>query len=93
MAAYLERTRAKTELERQQHTRLKTGVFTGAYAINPYNGERVPIWIADYVLVSYGTGAIMAVPAYDQRDREFAEAFGLPIRDVELLAAEEAARA
>ena len=57
----------------------KTGVFTGAYAVNPVNGERVPIWIADYVLMGYGTGAIMAVPAHDQRDFEFARKFALPI--------------
>ena len=57
----------------------KTGVFTGAYAINPATGERIPIWIADYVLMEYGTGAIMAVPGHDERDFEFAQAFGLPI--------------
>lgn len=57
----------------------KTGVFTGAYAVNPANGKEVPIWIADYVLASYGTGAIMAVPAHDERDHEFAKAFGLEI--------------
>jgi leucyl-tRNA synthetase len=60
----------------------KTGVFTGYYAINPVNGERLPIWVADYVLMDYGTGAIMAVPAHDERDREFAEKFELPIREV-----------
>ena len=57
----------------------KTGVFTGAYAVNPATGARIPIWIADYVLAEYGTGAIMAVPAHDQRDFEFAQVFGLPI--------------
>ena len=87
--AYLQTTRSRSELERQQ-SRHKTGVFSGAYAINPYNDERVPIWIADYVLGSYGTGAIMAVPAYDERDREFAEAFDLPIREVDLLPDDEA---
>ena len=60
----------------------KTGVFTGAYAINPVNGEKMPIWIADYVLMSYGTGAIMAVPAHDERDYEFAKKFDLPISEV-----------
>ena len=59
--------------------REKTGVFTGGYAINPVNGERIPIWIADYVLMSYGTGAIMAVPSHDQRDFEFARKYDLPI--------------
>src|SRR5262249_1103109 len=62
--------------------REKTGVFTGAYAVNPVNGERIPIWIADYVLLAYGTGAIMAVPAHDERDFEFAKAFELPMRAV-----------
>ena len=62
--------------------RPKTGVFTGAYAINPVTDERIPIWIADYVLMGYGTGAIMAVPSGDQRDFEFARAFDLPIRVV-----------
>jgi leucyl-tRNA synthetase len=89
---YVEQARRKTELERQQQGRQKSGVFSGAFAINPHNGETVPIWIADYVLGSYGTGAIMAVPAYDERDREFAEAFGLSIRDVPLLSEQEAAR-
>ena len=60
----------------------KTGVFTGAYAINPVNDARIPIWIADYVLMSYGTGAIMAVPGHDERDHEFAREFGLPIVEV-----------
>ena len=80
--AYRARTRSRTELERQQTGREKTGVATGAYAINPANAQRVPIFIADYVLASYGTGAIMAVPGVDERDREFALAFGLPIREV-----------
>ena len=62
----------KSDLERTELAKEKTGVFTGAYAINPVNGEKIPIWIADYVLASYGTGAIMAVPAHDTRDFEFA---------------------
>jgi leucyl-tRNA synthetase len=70
---------AQTELERMEESRDKTGVFTGGYAINPVNDQRVPVWIADYVLVSYGTGAIMAVPAHDERDFEFARKFGLSI--------------
>jgi leucyl-tRNA synthetase len=80
--AYVAQTRRRSELERQRGTRQKSGVFTGAYAVNPANGERIPVWIADYVLASYGTGAIMAVPAHDERDREFAETFSLPIRRV-----------
>ncbi|PJF21759.1 MAG: leucine--tRNA ligase, partial [Phototrophicales bacterium] len=71
-----------TEIERTATDREKTGVFTGAYAINPVNQERIPIWIADYVMVTYGTGAIMAVPAHDQRDFEFARKFGLNVRVV-----------
>ena len=63
-------------------SRPKSGIFTGAYAINPVNDERIPIWIADYVLMGYGTGAIMAVPFGDQRDFEFARAFDLPIRAI-----------
>ena len=70
------------ETERQSAEREKTGVFTGSYAINPVNDEHIPIWIADYVLVTYGTGAIMAVPAHDQRDFEFAQKFGLDVRVV-----------
>ncbi|MEK5232937.1 leucine--tRNA ligase [Lysinibacillus sp. FSL K6-0232] len=77
--AYLENVKMKSDLERTDLAKEKTGVFTGAYAINPINGKKVPIWIADYVLVSYGTGAIMAVPAHDERDYEFATAFGLEI--------------
>ena len=80
--AYRAQTRTRSELERQQGEREKTGAFTGAYAINPANRKRIPIWIADYVLPSHGTGAIMAVPAHDARDWEFANAFGLPIRRV-----------
>ena len=79
---YRERTARKSDLERTELSKEKTGVFTGAYAINPVNGQRIPIWIADYVLLSYGTGAIMAVPAHDERDLEFAQKFGLPIRPV-----------
>jgi leucyl-tRNA synthetase len=76
---YREFAAAKTELERQAETREKTGVFTGAFAINPTNGARIPLFVADYVLMGYGTGAIMAVPAHDERDFEFARAFELPI--------------
>src|SRR5262249_35209211 len=72
----------KSERERTEGSKKKTGVFTGAYAINPVNEEEIPIWIADYVLATYGTGAIMAVPAHDLRDWEFARTFGLPIREV-----------
>lgn len=72
----------KSDLERTDLAKDKTGVFTGAYAINPVNNERIPIWIADYVLASYGTGAIMAVPAHDSRDLEFAQKFNLPVRIV-----------
>ena len=80
--AYVDEAISKTELERRQAEKEKTGVFTGAYAVNPVNDEKIPIWIADYVLMSYGTGAIMAVPAHDERDHEFAQKFDLPIRDV-----------
>lgn len=80
--AYLDEVKSKSDLERTDLAKDKTGVFTGAYAINPVNGEKMPIWIADYVLVSYGTGAIMAVPAHDERDYEFAKKFELPIREV-----------
>ena len=69
-------------MERTELAKEKSGVFTGAYAINPVNGEKIPIWIADYVLASYGTGAIMAVPAHDTRDFEFATKFNLPIVQV-----------
>ena len=72
----------KSDLERTELAKEKSGVFTGAYAINPVNGEKIPIWIADYVLASYGTGAIMAVPAHDTRDFEFAQKFGLPVIQV-----------
>ena len=80
--AYVARTQTETEIERLSTDREKTGVPIGADAINPINGERIPIWIADYVLAGYGTGAIMAVPAHDERDFAFARAFGLPIRRV-----------
>jgi len=80
--AYLERTKHATEIERQSTEREKTGVFLGVHAVNPVNGEQIPVWAADYVLSEYGTGAIMAVPAHDQRDLEFATAFGLPVRVV-----------
>ena len=81
-AAYVEQARRQSEIERLSTDKEKTGVFIGAYAINPVNGRRVPIWIADYVLGSYGTGAIMAVPAHDERDFEFAKKYGLEIREV-----------
>ncbi|MBA2878343.1 leucine--tRNA ligase [Anoxybacillus ayderensis] len=80
--AYLKQIQSKSDLERTDLAKEKTGVFTGAYAINPVNGEKLPIWIADYVLMSYGTGAIMAVPAHDERDYEFAKKFHLPIKEV-----------
>ena len=79
---YRERAARKSDLERTDLATEKTGVFTGAYAINPVNNERIPIWVADYVLLGYGTGAIMGVPAHDERDLEFAQKFDLPIRDV-----------
>ncbi|MFC0015053.1 MULTISPECIES: leucine--tRNA ligase [Allobacillus] len=79
---YQDQVQAKSELERTDLAKDKTGVFTGAYAINPASGEKMPIWIADYVLMSYGTGAIMAVPAHDERDYEFATKFELPILEV-----------
>ena len=82
VAAYAARAGRETEMDRQAEGREKTGVFTGAHATNPVNGEPVPIWIADYVLMGYGTGAIMAVPAHDQRDFDFARKFGLPIMPV-----------
>ena len=79
---YRERTARKSDLERTELAKEKTGVFTGAYAINPASEEKIPIWIADYVLLGYGTGAIMAVPAHDERDLEFARKFDLAIRQV-----------
>ncbi|MBI4371641.1 MAG: leucine--tRNA ligase [Elusimicrobia bacterium] len=77
--AYLIAARSKSDLERAELQKGKTGVFTGGYAVNPVNGKKIPVWIADYVLASYGTGAIMAVPAHDQRDFEFARKYKLPI--------------
>ena len=82
VAEYQSRTRGKSDLERTDLNKEKTGAFTGGFAVNPVNGEATPIWIADYVLASYGTGAIMAVPAHDERDHEFALRFGLPIKQV-----------
>ncbi len=79
VAEYQGNAALKSDLDRQELNKDKTGVFTGAYAINPANGKQIPIWISDYVLVSYGTGAIMAVPGQDERDWEFAEKFDLPI--------------
>lgn len=80
--AYIDAVKSKSDLERTDLAKNKTGVFTGAYAINPASGEKMPIWIADYVLATYGTGAIMAVPAHDERDYEFAKTFDLPIIEV-----------
>ncbi len=80
--AYVEQARQRSDQERTKTDKTKTGVFTGAYAVNPVNGEPVPLWVADYVLAGYGTGSIMAVPAHDERDYEFAKELGLPIRDV-----------
>jgi leucyl-tRNA synthetase len=82
VGTYVERARHRTEIERLSTDRPRDGVFTGAYAINPVNGQRVPIFVADYVLLTYGTGAIMAVPAHDQRDYEFAQQYGLPVLEV-----------
>lgn len=82
VSAYVEAASRKSDLDRTDLAKEKTGVFTGAYAVNPVNGNRIPVWIADYVLISYGTGAIMAVPAHDERDHEFAVRFGLPIVEV-----------
>ena len=78
--AYVKAAGRKSELDRTDLSREKTGVFTGRYAINPVSGERIPVWVADYVLMGYGTGAIMAVPCHDTRDFEFAKKFGLPVR-------------
>ncbi len=79
---YVSKASRQTEIERLSTTKEKTGVFSGAYAINPVNGERIPIWIADYVMMGYGTGAIMAVPAHDERDFDFANKYQLPVRMV-----------
>jgi leucyl-tRNA synthetase len=80
--SYVKSTQAKSDVERQDTDRAKTGVATGAHAINPANGQKIPVWIADYVLMGYGTGAIMAVPAHDERDGAFAEKYNLPIVQV-----------
>jgi leucyl-tRNA synthetase len=82
LTAYVAETRKLTDIERQATDREKTGVFLGRHAVNPVNGEHIPVWAADYVLPDYGTGAIMAVPAHDQRDLDFARKFGLPVRVV-----------
>jgi len=80
--AYLKQTLRQSDIQREATDKEKTGEFTGGFAVNPVNGERIPVWIADYVLPSYGTGAIMAVPAHDRRDFEFAIKYGLPIQPV-----------
>jgi leucyl-tRNA synthetase len=80
--AYVDQVKSETEIERLSTEREKTGVFLGRYAVNPVNGERIPVWAADYVLADYGTGAIMAVPAHDQRDLDFARKFDIPVRVV-----------
>jgi leucyl-tRNA synthetase len=82
LSRYIDEVGKLTDIERQSTDREKTGVFLGRYAINPVNDERIPVWAADYVLPDYGTGAIMAVPAHDQRDLDFARKFGLPVRTV-----------
>ncbi|MEK7666002.1 MAG: class I tRNA ligase family protein [Patescibacteria group bacterium] len=87
--AYVAIAKKRTEMERGDESREKTGVFTGSTVVNPFNSEAVPVWIADYVLSTYGTGAIMAVPQHDERDRAFAEKFGLPIVDRPLVAIDE----
>ncbi|WP_407079872.1 leucine--tRNA ligase [Arthrobacter jinronghuae] len=79
---YRESVKALSDIERQSTERVKTGIFTGRYAVNPLNGEKLPVWAADYVLADYGTGAIMAVPAHDQRDLDFAKTFDLPVKAV-----------
>ncbi|MFA6600237.1 MAG: leucine--tRNA ligase [Candidatus Omnitrophota bacterium] len=82
VADYVGRSERKSDLERTDLAKEKTGVFTGSYAVNPVNGKNIPVWIADYVLLSYGTGAIMSVPAHDERDFEFAQKFHLPVVEV-----------
>ena len=82
LRGYVEQVRKLTDIERQSTDREKTGVFLGRHAVDPVNGERIPVWAADYVLPDYGTGAIMAVPAHDQRDLDFARAYGLDVRVV-----------
>ena len=79
---YLEQVQKETDIDRQSTDRPKTGVFLERYAINPVNGEKLPVWAADYVLADYGHGAVMAVPAHDQRDLVFARAFDLPVQVV-----------
>src|SRR5207237_10022905 len=79
---YVDAAKRKSDIDRSDATRKKTGVFTGSFAVNPINGETIPIWIADYVIGTYGTGAVMAVPAHDERDHAFAKAYDLPIRQV-----------
>ena len=79
---YIEETQKKSDFDRTEVNKNKTGIFTGSYAINPFSGEKMEIWVADYVLISYGTGAIMAVPAHDDRDWEFATKYNLPIKQV-----------
>ncbi len=86
--AYVQEAARKSDLERTDLAKDKTGVFTGSYALNPVTGKEIPIWISDYVLISYGTGAIMGVPAHDERDWDFAKAFGLPIIQVVAAAGE-----
>ena len=86
--AYRQQAAMKSDLDRTDLAKNKTGVFTGGYATNPVNGEKVPVWIADYVLISYGTGAIMAVPAHDERDLEFAKTFDIPVKPVVATVAE-----
>ncbi|MEN9722470.1 MAG: hypothetical protein RJB38_456 [Pseudomonadota bacterium] len=82
IADYQKQASQKSELARQDQSKQKTGAFTGAYALNPFNQQKLPIWISDYVMMGYGTGAIMAVPAHDQRDYDFAQAYQLPIKTV-----------
>lgn len=79
---YIAESKAKSDQERTNEGKEKTGVFTGSYVVNPFNGEQIPVWIGDYVLGSYGTGAVMAVPAHDERDFEFARKMGLEIKNV-----------
>jgi leucyl-tRNA synthetase len=82
VGAYTAETARRSEVERMAEAGEKTGIFTGGYALHPLNGERLPVWIADYVLPGYGTGAVMAVPAHDDRDLAFARKYGLPVRRV-----------
>ncbi|MBD4645818.1 class I tRNA ligase family protein, partial [Xanthomonas citri pv. citri] len=82
LEAYREDLKKVSDIDRQATDRPKSGVFLGRHAVNPLTGERLPIWASDYVLADYGTGAIMAVPAHDQRDLDFARAMGLPVRTV-----------